>query len=180
MSVDVELLRAQAGDDPHLMRAITELINRVYAAAEDGQWLPGARRTTVEEITKLTRAGELVIARLDDGDRTIVGTVRVQQLDERIGEIGMMAADPDYRQMGVGTELANFARELCRRRGATILEIELLVPQGWEQPSKQFMAEWVKRRRYTVVRTGRLDERYPELAPQLATPCDFVILQKEI
>jgi GNAT superfamily N-acetyltransferase len=178
--MDIELLNVEAADDTRLMREITELINRVYAAAEDGQWLPGASRTTVDEVTKLTKAGEIVVARLDGGDGSVVGTVRVQRLDEHTGEIGMMAADPAYRQMGVGTELANFARALCRRRGATTVEIELLVPQGWDQPSKQFMAEWVKRRNYTVVRTGKLEERYPELAPQLATPCDFVILRKKL
>jgi GNAT superfamily N-acetyltransferase len=178
--MDIELLNVEAADDTRLMRDITELINRVYAAVEDGQWLPSASRTTLDEVTKLTKAGEIVVARLGAGDGSVVGTVRVQQLDEHTGEIGMMAADPAYRQMGVGTELANFARELCRRWGATTVEIELLVPQGWDQPSKQFMAEWVKRRNYTVVRTGRLEERYPELAPQLATPCDFVILRKKL
>jgi len=180
MGMHIELLEVEAADDEQLMRDITELINRVYAAAEDGQWLPGSSRTTVEEITKLTHAGEVVVARLGDGDGTLVGTVRVQLLDEHTGEMGMMAADPAYRQMGVGTELANFARALCRRRGATYVEVELLVPQGWDQPSKKFMAEWVKRRNYAVVRTGKLEERYPELAPQLATPCDFVILKKKL
>jgi hypothetical protein len=30
------------------------------------------------------------------------------------------------------------------------------------------------------VRTGRLEESYPELAPHLATLCDFVIYQKSL
>jgi hypothetical protein len=28
---------------------------------------------------------------------------------------------------------------------------------------------------YRLVRTGQFEESYPELAPLLATPCDFVI-----
>ena len=32
----------------------------------------------------------------------------------------------------------------------------------------------------TPVRTGQFEERYPELAPLLATPCDFVIYHKSL
>jgi len=30
------------------------------------------------------------------------------------------------------------------------------------------------------MRTGQLEESYPELAPLLATPCDFVIYHKNL
>jgi hypothetical protein len=33
---------------------------------------------------------------------------------------------------------------------------------------------------YRIVRTGTMDEAYPELAPLLATPCDFVIYRKDL
>jgi hypothetical protein len=33
---------------------------------------------------------------------------------------------------------------------------------------------------YRPVRTGQIEESYPELAPLLATPCDFVIYHKSI
>jgi hypothetical protein len=34
--------------------------------------------------------------------------------------------------------------------------------------------------RYRPVRTGQFEESYPELAPLLATPCDFVIYYKSL
>ena len=33
---------------------------------------------------------------------------------------------------------------------------------------------------YRIARTGTIDEAYPELAPLLATPCDFVIYRKDL
>ncbi|GAB3011517.1 GNAT family N-acetyltransferase [Streptomyces pseudoechinosporeus] len=159
------------------MRQIADLVNRVYAVAEDGQWLPGATRTSMEEITELTRARQIVVARTGG---TLVGSIRVQLLDPETGESGMLVADPDYRNMGIGRELRRFAVDMLRKRGAKALQIELLVPRDWSQESKQFMAEWNERAGYRVIRKGAFEEQYPDLAPLLATPCDFIIYEKTI
>jgi GNAT superfamily N-acetyltransferase len=173
----IGVLPVESADDAGLMREVAELINRVYAAAEQGQWLPGATRTTVAEITELTRAGEIVVARLDD---TVVGAIRVRQFDADTGETGMLAADPDHRNRGIGRELRRFVTALLRDRGVTTLRIELLVPRDWHQPSKQFMAEWNERAGYRVVRKGAFEDEYPDLAPLLATPCDYIIYHKSL
>lgn len=180
MGLNVQLLGAEKSKNTPLMRTVAELINRVYAVAEKGQWLPGSTRTTVEEITELTRAGEIVVARLDDGAGAVVGANRVRKLDDRTGEVGMLAADLDHRHIGVGRELGAFAANLLRQQGFTTIQKELLAPRDWHQPSKQFMAEWLERRNYKAVRKGTIDELYPHLAPLLATPCDFIIYQRPL
>jgi hypothetical protein len=43
---------------------------------------------------------------------------------------------------------------------------------------KEFLREWYTRIGYRPVRTGRLADAYPLLAPQLATSCDFVTYRK--
>ena len=60
------------------------------------------------------------------------------------------------------------------------MQLELLEPRDWTHPTKQFLAEWYSRMGYRIVRTGTMDEAYPELAPLLATPCDFVIYRKDL
>jgi GNAT superfamily N-acetyltransferase len=176
-ALNIELLPSEASSDTTLMGQIADLVNRVYAVAEDGQWLPGATRTSLEEITELTRARQIVVARAGD---TLVGSIRVQLLDPEKGETGMLVADPDYRNMGIGRELRKFAVDMLRKRGARTLQIELLVPRNWSQKSKQFMAEWNERADYRVIRKGAFEEQYPDLAPLLATPCDFIIYEKPI
>jgi GNAT superfamily N-acetyltransferase len=175
--IEVELLPAVVSDDATLMEQITELTNEVYAAAEDGLWIDGATRTTVDEVAELTRAGQIVVARL--GGR-VVGSVRVQRLDERTGEFGMLAADPAHRGVGVGRELVRFAERKCRGEGLRTMRLELLVPRDWTHPTKEFLAGWYSRIGYRVVRTGTIDEAYPALAPLLATRCDFVIYDKDL
>jgi GNAT superfamily N-acetyltransferase len=110
----------------------------------------------------------------------VVGCVRMQRLDERTGEFGMLCADPAHRGIGIGRELVRFVERSSRADGMTTMQLELLVPRDWTHPTKQFLAEWYSRLDYRVARTGTIDELYPEVAPLLATPCDFVIYRKEL
>lgn len=176
-SLQIEVLPERASHDVDTINRIADLVNEVYATAEQGLWLPGAARTNVDEIAELTRAGPLVVARLED---VIVGSIRVQHLDAETGETGMLVADPNHRNVGIGRELRRFVTEMLRRDGITTLQIELLVPRDWTQESKTFMARWNERSGYEVVRHGAFVEQYPGLAPLLATPCDFIIYNKAL
>jgi GNAT superfamily N-acetyltransferase len=177
VELEIEILPAGTSDDMASMTHLADLVNRVYATAEKGQWVPGATRTTVDELASFTRAGEIVVARLDG---VVVGSIRVQQLDGDLWETGMLVADPDHRNLGIGRELRRFVLDLLRQRGARTLQIELLVPRDWTQDSKTFMADWNERSGYVVVGRGRFEEQYPQLADQLATPCDFIIYNKTL
>jgi hypothetical protein len=45
---------------------------------------------------------------------------------------------------------------------------------------KAFLAGWYGRIGCEVVRVGKFEESYPELAGRLATPCDFPIYRKDL
>lgn len=174
--LQIEVLPESASEDLVTMNAVTDLVNEVYATAEQGLWLPGATRTNVREIAELTRAGQIVVARLAD---VIVGSIRVQRLDRR-------RARPECWSPTRATEiwesaaLRHFVVEKLRREGVKTLQIELLIPRGWTQESKTFMAGWNERAGYEVVRQGAFEEQFPDLAPLLATPCDFIIYNKAL
>lgn len=176
-SLDIKLLAPAATSDDGLVSAITDLVNRVYATAEEGLWVEGATRTTIREMAVLIVAGQIAVARMKG---RIVGAVRVQQLDAATGEFGMLVADPAHRGKGIGRELVLFAEELSRRRGLGVMQLELLVPREWAHPTKEFLRAWYTRIGYRPVRSGTIDESYPQLAPLLATPCDFVIFCKDL
>jgi GNAT superfamily N-acetyltransferase len=164
-------------DDPRVVAEITDLVNEVYAVAENGLWVDDAARTTHDEVARLIRSGEITVARL--GNRT-VGCIRIQRLDADTSEFGMLAATPDQRGIGVGRALVSFAERDALDTGCATMQLELLVPRAWKHPSKEFLAGWYGRIGYTVIRKGRIDESYPHLAPLLATACDFVIYHKDL
>ncbi len=176
-SLEIQLLASAAASDSELVGEITDLVNRVYAVAEDGLWIEAATRTTMREMTELIAAGQIAVARIDG---RIVGSVRIQRLDAGTGEFGMLVADPAHRGQGIGRELVNFAEELSRQRGLEVMQLELLVPREWKHPTKEFLRAWYTRIGYRPVRSGTIDESYPQLAPLLATPCDFVIYRKDL
>ncbi len=176
----IESLPTAAATDADVVPQLTDLINRVYAEAEEGLWVDGATRTTAAEVADLVGAGEIAVARRDGHDEHIVGSVRIQQLDDELGEFGMLVADPAHRGEGIGRDLVRFAEDRCRRQGRAIMQLELLVPRNWTHPSKAFLDAWYTRIGYRPLRTGTIEETYPHLAPLLATPCDLVIYHKPL
>jgi GNAT superfamily N-acetyltransferase len=172
--IEIELLAAA---DTNLVREITALVNRVYADAEEGLWIEGATRTTIGEMTELIAAGEIALARMDG---RIAGMVRIRQLDARTGEFGMLVADPAHRGEGIGRRLVAFAEDTSRRRGLIVMQLELLVPREWTHPTKAFLHAWYTRIGYRPGQSDTIDKSYPQLAPLLATPCDFVVYHKDL
>ena len=173
--IDVRMPPAAAAEDAALVNELSALVNSVYAVAEEGLWADGTPRTTPEKMAELIAAGQIAVARADE---RIVGAVRVQRLDTGEGEFGMLVADPAHRGQGVGRELVRFAERWSRERGLDTMQLEVLVPRQWSHPSKEFLKAWYARIGYRPVRTGQFEKSYPELAPLLATPCDFVIYHK--
>jgi GNAT superfamily N-acetyltransferase len=173
----IEMLPVTAANDQQLVDEVTELVNEVYATAEDGLWVDIATRTTAAEVREMIGADQIAVARADG---RVVGCVRIQRLHDGLGEFGMLVAHPAHRSGGVGRDLISFAEDLSRRRGLVIMQLELLVPRDWAHPTKEFLRAWYTRLGYRPVQTGRIDDSYPHLAPLLATPCDFVLYHKSL
>jgi GNAT superfamily N-acetyltransferase len=129
------------------------------------------------EVAAFVRDGQLAVARLAG---RLVGAVRIQRLTSDLGEFGMLVASPDHRGIGVGTDLIAFAEHWARGHGLRRMQLELLVPQTWTHPVKEFLHGWYTRIGYRPVRTGHFEESYPALRPRLATSCDFVIYHKTL
>lgn len=174
---DIALLPAASGGDSQLMAVLNDLINEVYAVAEAGLWGPGAARTTIARIAEVARGGELAVARLNG---QVTGCIRIRLLGEGVGEFGLLAVAPARRGTGMGRDLVRFAEEAVRAQSCHTMQLEVLVPRDWSHPSKDFLIAWYTRAGYRQVRVGAVEESYPELAPLLATPCDFVIYRKPL
>jgi GNAT superfamily N-acetyltransferase len=164
-------------DDAGLAAEIAGLVNRVYAEAEAGLWVDGASRTTETEVAEFIRAGQIAVRR--SGER-VAGAVRIQLLDDGVGEFGMLVAAPEERGTGVGRDLVSFAEGWARSQGLSTMQLELLVPRTWTHPVKEFLRDWYTRIGYRVVRTGDFSADFPALVPHLACPCDFLIFRKDL
>jgi GNAT superfamily N-acetyltransferase len=176
--VAVALLDPAASRDAALMQQLTDLVNDVYAVAEEGLWQPGTPRTTTAEMAGLVAAGEIAVATAPDA--TVVGSIRLHRIAPDTSEFGMLVADPDRRGTGVGRALVAFAERSGREQGLRAIQLELLVPREWRHPSKDFLAAWYERIGYRIVRLGRIEDAHPHLAPFLATACDVQVREKPL
>ena len=174
--IDVRIVPAAAAEDSALVDELPDLVNSVYAVAEKGLWADSTPRTTRAAMAELIAAGQIAVARADE---RIVGTVRIQRLDTGEGEFGMLVADPAHRGTGVGRELVRYAERWSREQGVDTMQLGVLGPRQWSHPVKEFLKAWYTRMGYRPVRSGPFEESYPELAPLLATPCDFVVYHKK-
>lgn len=55
---------------------------------------------------------------------TVVGFVNVRSHDADLGEIHMIAVDPDHQRKGIGTRLTEFAVDRLRDAGASVVMVE--------------------------------------------------------
>ncbi|MFD9664052.1 GNAT family N-acetyltransferase [Rhodococcus sp. NPDC059968] len=156
---------------------VAELINGVYAVAEDGMWKHGATRTTTAEITELAEADQIFVARLEG---RIVGCVRLVPLADRVAEFGMLAADPQLRGVGIGRALVHFAENHAAETGSDIMALEVIQPRDFSLPSKEFLTGWYTRMGYRAVRTDASETVYPALTPLLKVPCVVVTYRKNL
>ena len=177
VAIAVRLLDGAAGGDAALVERLTGLVNRVYAESERGLWHNGATRTSAPEMARRVAAGEVAVATVDGA---LAGAVHVHKVGDATAEFGMLAAAPEHRGVGVGRALIDFAERHSRERGMRTMRLELLVPRTWRHPSKVFLDAWYRGIGYRVTRTTRVDESEPELAPLLATPCEFLVYEKPL
>ena len=176
-TIAVRVLEAADSRDARLVDYLTRLINDVYEVAESGLWRDGATRTTASELAELIHAEQIAVATLDG---QIVGSVRIQDIAQDTSEFGMLVAASDQRGTGVGRTLVAFAEQHNRERGRRAMQLELLLPREWQHPTKEFLKAWYGRIGYRLIRTTTIDDAYPQLAPLLATPCDFAIYEKPL
>jgi GNAT superfamily N-acetyltransferase len=176
-AVEVRRLEAAAADDAGLVDHLTRLVNDVYAIAERGLWRDGWTRTTTSQTAELVSAEEIVVASLDG---EVIGSIRIHDLNADTSEFGMLVAAHEHRNSGVGRALVDFAERETRERGLQAMRLELLVPRTWSHPSKEFLKAWYGRRGYRLIGSRNPDEAHPQIAPLLATPCDFTVYEKPL
>jgi GNAT superfamily N-acetyltransferase len=177
LTIDIRLLSPAEARDESVVEQIVRVINAAYAVGEAGLWVDGWTRTNPSEIGEAIRSGGLLAATAE-GD--IVGCACVQPIDADTAELGLVSAALEHRGSGIGRELVHSAEELMRSRGVTTAQLELLVPKEWKHPEKERLRDWYRRLGYRVVRVARFEEIAPKAAPQLATPCEFLVFQKTL
>lgn len=80
--------------------------------------------TTQRESVQATLRDEAVQTWVCLRDGHVVGFVSIRRASEQIGEIYMVAVDPNHQRQGLGDALVSKALELIRAHGATVAMVD--------------------------------------------------------
>ncbi|KAH8672449.1 acyl-CoA N-acyltransferase [Ilyonectria robusta] len=178
-AITVKIPPPTSADDASLVATIADIVNTVYTDAEQDIFLPSYQRTSSAEVAQFFRNGQLAVAYLNSTSEP-VGCIFIKLLTPDRGEFGMLALDAQHRGTGLGRQMALFAEDECRRRGCTIMQLELLVPTTFQHAGKERLQAWYLRMGYKVVKLGSFDDDYPQLAKILAGPTVYKIFEKSL
>jgi GNAT superfamily N-acetyltransferase len=123
--IAIELLPADAADDPAIVDTIVDVVNRAYTTAETELWRRPLPRTDATETRTAIANGEVAVARIGGA---IVGSLFVRLLDPDTGWFGALGVDPAFGGRGIGGRLVDYAEQQARSNGANAMQLELLVP----------------------------------------------------
>ena len=164
-------------DDLTLVPAVTDVVNRAYAAAEAALFSRSIHRTDAEEVAASIARGETAAAFLDGG---LVGSVRARALDPATGWFGALGVDPDLQGRGFGAALVGFVEDDAVAAGRTEMQLEVFQPEP-DTPHGTRLRTWYERRGYRETSRVALAEVFPEDAAVLAVAgCDIVTMRKPL
>lgn len=169
---------SNADTDPQTVSILLELINSVYQEVECDMWKPdNSGRTYAAELKGFLKNKEIFIAEIDG---KIVGSIKIEHIDDDTLSFGMLVADPSLRSQGIGRDLVakceNYAKENCYKT----MQLELLTPRHWKSPSKEFLKVWYTRIGYTPTKPRPFEEISPHRMEEFATECDFTVWNKTL
>ena len=153
------------------------MINKVYRKAEDEIWHKNHERISIERLTEIIEKEELLIAK---NDKTLVGCIHLEPVSNSLHKFKMLAANPQFKGMGVGSKLIKFAEKTAIERGASKMQLELLIPTEFIHQDKVFLHNWYSRIGYKEISEHSVDYCHEGISKFLKTPCKAVVYQKPL
>jgi GNAT superfamily N-acetyltransferase len=163
--------------DASLAPELAGVINAAYAVGEADLFRDDPTRTTPAEVEERIGAGAMLVARANG---RIVGCASVRPVHDGTAELGFVSALPDKWGSGVGRELVRAAEELARSRGATTMQLKLLVPSEGAHPQKDRLSAWYRRLGYEQFDSLAFEDVSARRASELAVPCEFQVFRKPL
>lgn len=156
---------------------LVNMINAVYRNAEDEIWQKEHLRISAERLTEITEKQELLIALIGN---EIAGCIHLEPVNDLLYKFKMLAANPKYKGIGVGSKLVKFAEETALKNGANTMQLELLVPTNFVHPDKVFLHNWYSKIGYVKQSVHSVDYCHDGISQFLKTPCNAIVYQKPL
>ncbi|MDF1673269.1 MAG: GNAT family N-acetyltransferase [Vicingaceae bacterium] len=173
--MDVQLKIASKQDIN--ITALVNMINAVYRNAEDEIWQKEHLRISNDRLTEIIGKQELLIAVIND---EIAGCIHLEPVNKLLYKFKMLAANPKYKGIGIGSKLVKFAEETAINYGADTMQLELLVPTDFIHEDKVFLNNWYSKIGYIKKSTHSVDYCHDGISQFLKVDCEAIVYQKPL
>jgi len=159
------------------LESLHTILESGYRIAESDLWVKPYARIAFGDFLNLVREDRILIAFYN---KKIVGCIHYYQKTTKKFGFGLLAVDFDYKGLGIGRGLISQVERLASKKGAEIMELELLRPKGVNVPFKERLREWYERMGYVYTHSQNFAEIKPVKAQNLKRPSDFDYYTKSI
>jgi GNAT superfamily N-acetyltransferase len=159
------------------VKVFTNIINEVYIESEGNIWIDEYRRITKNELINIIRTKELLIAVNKD---VFCGCIHLERVDNQRYKFKMLVTNPKLKGKGIGSKLVKFAEQQAKNYGASVMQLELLVPTEFIHPDKEFLRDWYTRIGYKKIAEYDIDYVHQGISKFLKTGCVAKVYEKKI
>lgn len=154
------------------------LINMAYQQGEKGLWTIDYERITTEDLIKLIKNNQIVVAKLED---QIVGCIQLKlEHSNKKATFGMLSVDKEFEGKGIGGSLIKFIEKYCKDCQMENLQLELLLPVDRTHWFKERLKEWYTKLGFIPEKTVPFQELFSHLQNNLTCECEFLVWNKKL
>ncbi len=170
-------LRIAGKNDGFKAQLIADIVNEVYQKSEGNIWVNEHRRTSKGQLINAIRSKEIILALKDD---EFYGCIHLEKISDDAFRFKMLVANPNNKRVGVGSKLVSFAENEAKRQGASVMQLELLVPTEFEHEDKVFLTNWYTRIGYKYIDEHDVDYVHNGISKFLKTGCVAKVYEKRL
>ncbi len=174
--MDIEL-RIATAIDKQRVDFLVVMINEVYKETEGNIWIDDYQRISKEQLIKAICDKELLLA---VNNQTIYGCAHLLRLNNLAYKFKMLVANPKYKGTGIGSKLVTYVEQTALGKGASIMQLELLVPTEFIHQDKVFLHNWYTRIGYELKEEHNVDYVHQGISRFLKTGCVAKVYEKVI
>ncbi len=163
--------------DENQVGFLVKMINDVYDESESNIWLEGHKRTSIEKLKQVVLDRELLLVLSGE---EIQGCIHLERIDDQTHRFKMLVANPKFKGSGVGSKLVDFAETQARKKGATKMQLELLVPTEVENNDKVFLHDWYSRIGYKKINEQDVEYIHKGVSVFLKNDCVVKVYEKSL
>ncbi|KAL7957723.1 hypothetical protein V8C34DRAFT_285080 [Trichoderma compactum] len=170
-----------------LLAYMAGFINRSYNSNYDG--LVNTKkhiRIYASQLSQKILSGQMAIAWKPSSDpdqeiaEDVIGCVSIELIGPGVASLGLLTCHLEHRGTRVGQQLIEFAENWAKRLGAEEMQLEVLVPDGWEHEENHRVVRWYERRGYKLLRVAETYEVVEWLATVVTRPTKMRIYRRKL